>query len=251
MDNKNPFSNIKCRSLKILNHTIKDNKVIYNIEIKLSNNQSIIINERYSELLGLHNLMSKEGKLPIFPPKKFFGNTEESFLNQRQADLNHYYDIITSSNIYVNLPSFKFWLQSKFNDLKIKIKKEDPDYYVMNDITCEIERQKKIENEINKKIIPSFIDMTEEWDKEFSSKKREKKYYNVIHSELFPFVDNNPYFHNIEGNNTNFNYIGSKKNNLIKIEKLFNAKLNDINKNINLDCFEKYKTPELYFNFEL
>ena len=250
MDSKDPFYNIKCRSIKILNHIIKDNKTVYTIEIKLNNNQSILINERYSELLNLHHLMSKEAKLPNFPKKKFFGNTEECFLNQRQIDLNNYYNQITSSDKFVNLQSFRMWIQNIFSNIKIK-KKEDSEYYIINDIDSEIDRQKKIEKEINKNIIPSFIDMTEEIDKEFSSKKREMKYYNIINSEIFPFVDNNPYTEKIEGNNTNFNFIGSKKNNLIKIENLFNKKLIDINKKINLECFEKYKTPDLYFNFDL
>ena len=255
MDSKNPFSHIKCRSITILNHIIKDSKVIYTIEIKLSNNQSILVSERYSELLNLHNLMckeSKEVKLPPFPPKKFFGNTDELFLKQRQTNLNNYYNIITSSDIFVNLPSFKMWLQNKFSNIKIK-KKENSEFYFMNDIDSEINRQKKIEKEINLNIIPSFIDMTEEWDKDkdFSRKKREKKYYNVIKSEIFPFVENSPFSNSIEGNNANFNFIGSKKNNLLKIEKLFNAKLIDINKNINSECFEKYKAPDLYFKFDL
>ena len=79
---KNPLNNIKCRSIQIFNHQIQDNKTIYTMEIKLNNKQSIIISVRYSELLNLHNAMSKEAKLPNFPPKRFFGNTDEIFLNQ-------------------------------------------------------------------------------------------------------------------------------------------------------------------------
>ena len=66
MESRNPLSNIKCRSIQIFNHQIKDNKAIYTIEIKLNNKQSIIITERYSELLNLHNAMSKEAKLPNY-----------------------------------------------------------------------------------------------------------------------------------------------------------------------------------------
>ena len=69
MESKNQSNNIKCKELEIFNHKIKDNKVIYAIEIILTNNQSIIINERYSELLNLNNLMSKEAKLHPFPQK--------------------------------------------------------------------------------------------------------------------------------------------------------------------------------------
>ena len=62
---------------------------------------------------------------------------------------------------------------------------------------------------------------------------------------------NDPYSVNIEGNNTNFNFIGSKKNNLAKIEKLLNNKIIEINKNINNECFENYKSPDLFFAFDI
>ena len=242
------LSKIKCRSIKILNHNSKDGKVIYIIEITLSNNQSVIINERYSELLNLHNSMSKEAKLPTFPPKKLFGNMGEFFINQRQTDLNAYYNIITSSDKYISLPSFKAWIKKKLHNIDIKVK-EEFNYYVMEDLTSEKLKQKKVEKELNK-IIPQFIDMTTVWDQEVSNKKRENRYINIINTDLFPFVDNEPYNTKLEGNNTNFNFIGSKKNNLIKVEKLFNTKLNDINKMVNSECVEKYKIPDLLMDLD-
>lgn len=250
MESKNSLSNIKCKSVKILNHAKKGGNIIYSIEIKLSNNQSITICQRYRELLNLHNLMSKEAKLPPFPPKKYFGNTEELFLNQRQKDLNKYYSFITSSNIFVNLPSFKKWILNNFKNTKIKIK-EDMEYFVVDDIIIEANRQKKIEKELNENILPLFIDMNEESVQEISSKRREINYNSIINSELFPFVDNNPYSNNLVGNNINFNFIGSKKNNLAKIEQLFNNKLIDINKNMNYDFNEKYKVPDLVMEINL
>ena len=155
---KKSLANIKCRSIQIFNHQIKDGKVIYTIEIKLNNKQSIIITERYSELLNLHNAMSKEAKLPSFPPKKFFGNTDEKFLAQRQLGLNEYYEIITSSHIYSNLPSFKTWIFSKFKNIKLE-KKEIFEYNVF-DISQEKKLQDiKIFNQINKNVIPLFFDI--------------------------------------------------------------------------------------------
>ena len=250
MESKNQSNNIKCKKFEIFNHKIKDTKVIYAIEIILTNNQSIIINERYSELLNLHNLMSKEAKLPPFPQKKYFGNTDELFLVQRQNNLNSYYNTIISNDKFVNLPSFKSWLKSKFNEANIK-EKEKLDYHEIKDIRSETERQEMLENEIKENIIPLFIDMEEK--KNIPNKNHEIEYYNLIKSELFPFVENDPYSNNIEGNNMNFNHIGSKKNNYSKIEKLFNNKLMDINKKINTECFDNYSntTTDLVFNFDI
>lgn len=249
MESKNQSNNIKCKKIEIFNHKIKDTKVIYAIEILLSNNQSIIINERYSELLNLHNLMSKEAKLPPFPQKKYFGNTDELFLIQRQNNLNSYYNIITSNDKFINLPSFKSWINTKLNDSNIK-EKEKLDYQEIKDIIYETERQKMLENEIKESIIPLFIDTEEK--KNMPNKNHELEYFNLINSELFPFVENEPYSYNIEGNNMNFNYIGSKKNNLAKIEKLFNNKLIDINKKINNECFDNYSNAtDLVFNFDI
>ena len=247
MESKNILSNIKCKSFKILNHINQNGTIIYIIEIHLSNNQSIKINQRYSELLNLHNLMSKEAKLPPFPPKKIFGNTDEVFLAQRQKDLNIYYNKITSSNDFVNLPSFTKWILNIINIAKIKIR-DDLDFFVLDDIITEKSRQKKKAKEINEDILPLFIDMSKGWDQEMPTRKREMKYQNTINCELFPFVDNNPYSID-NGNDYNFNYIGSKNNNLVKIEKLFNNKLIDITKKMN-EFVEKYKEPNLvmYFN---
>ena len=253
MESNEQFSNIKCRSIEILFHTNKDNIVTYTIEIILSNNQSIIIKERYSDLLSLHNLMSKEAKMPNFPPKKYFGNTEEQFLNQRQTELNNYYYLITSSDKYVNLPSFRTWIKNKFSGIKIK-KNEEYKYFDMDDINTEITRQKMIENEIKAKIIPLFTDLTKESKPKTSLNShdnREIKYNHIINSELFPFVENEPYSSRIEGNNINFNYIGSKKNNFTKVEKLFNSKINDINKKINNECFDSYKISDLFLDFDI
>ena len=101
--------------------------------------------------------MSKEAKLPNFPPKKFFGNTDEIFLNQRQLSLNHYYEIITSSHIYSNLASFKSWIFNKFRNVHLE-EKEELKYEKYNDINMEKKRQGKIINYINENVIPLFFE---------------------------------------------------------------------------------------------
>ena len=254
MESRNPLSNIKCRSIQIFNHQIKDNKAIYTIEIKLNNKQSIIITERYSELLNLHNAMSKEAKLPNFPPKKFFGNTDEIFLNQRQLSLNHYYEIITSSHIYSNLASFKSWIFNKFRNVHLE-EKEELKYEKYNDINMEKKRQGKIINYINENVIPLFFEYNniipnDELVQEILNKEKkdnkEKAYSEIINSKLFPLKENN-----FVGNNNNFNFIGNKKNNLLKMERLFNNKLNELNEDIKIKCLDKFKSPDILMIFDL
>ena len=259
------FSNIKCRSIQIFNHQIKDGKVIYTIEIKLNNKQSIIITERYSELLNLHNAMSKEAKLPNFPPKKFFGNTDEKFLIQRQLGLNEYYEIITSSHIYSNLPSFKSWIFSKFENINLE-KKEIFEYNVSDDISQEkILQDKIIFNQINKNVIPLFFDININFsnddldqDNNFQNKEikenrdkkeiKENKYLIIKNDEL----EKNKYLENkMIGNNNNFNLFGNKKNNLLKMEKALDNKLNELILNINIKCIEKFQSPDILMMIDL
>ncbi len=247
---KKLLSNIKCRSIQIFNHQIKDNIVTYTIEIKLNNKQSIIIKERYSELLNLHNAMSKEAKLPNFPPKKYFGNTDENFLNQRQLSLNEYYEIITSSHIYSNLPSFKSWIFSKFKDMPID-PKEKLKYYEYEDIKQEKKRQAKIEKDINHNIIPLFVEINVDSEIDNNYQKKENEYSNLINKEVFPSEKDKNVDGDLIGTNNNFNFIGNKKNNLIKMEKLFNNTLNELNENIKTKCIDKFQAPDLLMKFDL
>ena len=70
-------------------------------------------------------------------------------------------------------------------------------------------------------------------------------------TELFPFVENNFMENDLTGNNKNFNFIGNKKNNLIKMERLFNNKLNELAEYIDTKCFKKFQTPDILMEFEL
>ena len=268
MESKNKLSNIKCRSIQIFNHQIKDKKVIYTMEIKLNNKQSIIITERYSELLNLHNAMSKEAKLPDFPPKKYFGNTEENFLNLRQLNLNRYYQIITSSHIYSNLSSFKSWIFNKLGNIHIEEKDELKYDDKIEDLSVEKQKQEHITKYINSDIIPLFLEYNNnapnddlDQDNNFQNKEskenidkkeiKENAYLDLINKELFLFVENNYIDISLTGNNNNFNFIGNRKNNILKMEKIFNNKLNELNENINIKCLEKFQTPDVLMIFDL
>jgi hypothetical protein len=77
--------------------------------------------ERYSTLKDLHESFKKEANsinFPKFPPKKFFGSTDEKFLNQRMTALEHYFGTLLGSKEFSNLATLKKWIESiikKFN----------------------------------------------------------------------------------------------------------------------------------------
>lgn len=73
----------------------------------------------------------------------------------------------------------------------------------------------------------------------------------MINHELFPIKGNNFKDNFLAGNNNNFNFIGNKKNYLLKMERLFSIKLLELNENINIKCFEKFKTPDILMIFDL
>lgn len=71
--------------------------------------------ERYSALKDLHEILKKEANsinFPKFPPKKFFGNTDEKFLNQRQTALEHYFNTILGSKEFSSIPSLNKWIDT-------------------------------------------------------------------------------------------------------------------------------------------
>jgi DNA-binding Lrp family transcriptional regulator len=71
--------------------------------------------ERYSTLKDLHEILRKEANsinFPKFPPKKYFGNTDEKFLNQRQTALEHYFNTILGSKEFSTVYSLKKWIES-------------------------------------------------------------------------------------------------------------------------------------------
>ena len=53
------------------------------------------------------------------------------------------------------------------------------------------------------------------------------------------------------GNNNNFNLFGNKKNNLLKMEKALDNKLNELILNINIKCIEKFQSPDILMMIDL
>lgn len=65
----------------------------YSIRAKDSTGRSWVVSHRYNSFKALHTALKthfKGSALPPFPPSKWFGETEESFVKQRQALLQRY-----------------------------------------------------------------------------------------------------------------------------------------------------------------
>jgi len=109
----------------IINHKINNNHGEY--LLRLLNHDKIVVEfyERYSNLKNLHDNLRKESmsnSFPKFPPKKFFSNTEEKFLNQRQTELNSYFELVFKNKDYANLPSLKKFINVSINKYGVNIK---------------------------------------------------------------------------------------------------------------------------------
>ena len=118
-------------NLVIVNHYKGKDYVEYIMQLIDTNqpNKIIEFRERYSSLLNLHNLLSKElnslKNFPKFPPKKYFGNTNEDFLIQRQKELNVYFKTIFENQTFFNLKPLQNWIKNIINSNKPKIIKEE------------------------------------------------------------------------------------------------------------------------------
>lgn len=76
--------------------------VYYSLRVdETDTNIQWLIETRYSALRSLHLRLKKvlQGQLPNFPPKKFLGNTKESFVSYRQKQLINYLNLILT-NVY-------------------------------------------------------------------------------------------------------------------------------------------------------
>jgi hypothetical protein len=121
--------------------------------------------ERYKNLKKLHDIFKKEAKstnFPKFPPKKFFGNQEEKFLNQRQTSLQHYFNSVQKN--YNKLSSLKRWInQILIKNGKRPIKhqiKENEKIVLLNENDRISSPQIKTKNSLHQNITYSTVNTT-------------------------------------------------------------------------------------------
>jgi hypothetical protein len=235
--------------------------------------------ERYSAFKDLHEVFKKEANsinFPKFPPKKFFGNTDEKFLNQRQTALEHYFNTILGSKEFSSLPSLRRWIDTlilKYNKVSTnapiaKITEDKPitsnvsrqtmpsdtnqqssaapkngNYYLDN-LLLDIQKWKETVDKFSK----NFIDLGNDNNPHYEPEDcyvRERNYKNVL--------KNNGVFNNLNsklfkidpGNNSYYEYLGLEESNLVKFDNIMLGKLNQMYKTINSYIPEEYIVEDL------
>ncbi|EAR82738.2 PX domain protein (macronuclear) [Tetrahymena thermophila SB210] len=80
--------------IQFIGHEVKQGVVYYKIQIyDTKDGSQWPMSKRYSAMREIHKLLKEEfpEKIPEFPPKKWFGNMDEKFINQREKSLANYF----------------------------------------------------------------------------------------------------------------------------------------------------------------
>ena len=251
--------------LLIVNHKKTEDHVEYLIRINdLKNNTSFEFYERYSNLKSLHDNLRKEmtsslSNFPKFPPKKFFGSTDEKFLNQRQTELNCYFEQIFNSNGFSQLPSLKKWIDDAFKKYaKEGSKVKENPIIVNSQINSNSQNEKvvsKKNNQINennnKTLIDDFnsklIDLTNyNYDdmREDDYKKTQEEFLKTgIFNEKA--IENSKLFKIESGNDSNYDLIGKNYEELIENENIIKQEMEEYLKKTNEELENFYQIENL------
>ena len=250
--------------LLIINHKKTDDHIEYQIRINyLKNDISIDFFERYSNLKTLHDNLRKETSaqnFPKFPPKKFFGSTDEKFLNQRQTELNSYFEQIFNSNEFSQLPSLKKWIEDslkKYRKDGTKIKdnqipspsnnnninniqqEKTPVIKKNNNSQLNEENNKNLIDDFNNKLIDieNYLNDANKEDYEYEKKLQEAILKTGIFSEKE--ILTSKLFKIENGNDENFDLIGKNYDEFIDNENNINKELDDYFHDINerVQCY--------------
>jgi len=141
-------NNLKVRFTKWVK---SEDHVEYQIKIISTKDDTLNVDfsQRYSTLRDLYDVLRKDAntsKFPKFPPKKYFGNTDEKFLNQRMAALDHYFNQVFED--FSHLPTLKKWVEEKIAKHSTKkLTKENS----KDNVNKESIKTKTDSNEIKKK----------------------------------------------------------------------------------------------------
>ena len=247
--------------LKIIvkGHSKIEGHIIYELSIQFDDDISFTVQKRYSELKTMHDSLRREtnsNSFPKFPPKKFFGVQNEDFINKRQQELNLFFEGICSSKEFMELPTFKKFIDSFAKNIKDKkmnaekkekkntniLKKKMSDKTKLNPIVEKLKPEKQenkrltqdeikkmesefdsIINDLNKKYIP--IDFQVELN---PKQKNEDEYIKIINE------DNNLGNKEIKeegiepGTDDNFNLVSETNESVDGIEKEISQKMQDI-----------------------
>jgi hypothetical protein len=104
-------------TVKFLKHEIESGgSVYYTISVTdISTRETWLLRERYSTLRDVHAKLESQvdGSLPSFPSRKFFGNTDKSFILKRQKELETYFNILLKHKNLDEIPAIKYFLYDR------------------------------------------------------------------------------------------------------------------------------------------
>ena len=123
--------------IRVDKHSKIDGHITYFLILEMEG-KSYTVLKRYSELKTFHDSIRKETKsnsFPNFPPKKFFGKSEE-FITKRQQELNVFFEGICNSKEFINLPSFVKFIENckktmKENKVAVEKKEEKKEINIL------------------------------------------------------------------------------------------------------------------------
>jgi len=271
--------------LQFVKHTKSGDHVEYVIRLICLEDSNISVEflDRYSNLKKIHDVLKNEANsinFPKYPPKKFFGSTDEKFLNQRQTALNAYFNTILGSREFSKLPSLKKWildLIKKYNKQKspehgaiVDESKQKPKQEEGNVISTikggagiktdpvqgpkpgaggisflggnEIQRCKEVVDKVSK----DFIDLgaTPQYEDE-NEEDRVGSYHNIIANNNVWNISTSRFFNTIQGDNKNFEYMGFEEPRVSQLENSMYSKIKSVSKHIVMEIPEEYVINDL------
>ena len=243
--------------IRVEKHSKIDGHITYFLILEMDG-KSYTVLKRYSELKTFHDSIRREtnsNSFPKFPPKKFFGKSEE-FITKRQQELSAFFEGLCNSNEFINLPSFTKFIENckktmRENKVAVEKKEEKKNTDIlkkkMSDRTTidKIREKLKPDRTENKRLNRDEIKAL---DNEFESvvdslkkklisidfmielnpnQKTESEYEKIIKEDNN--LGNEEIKENIEpGNDDNFNLVSDTHENFDSLEKEINQKMTSI-----------------------
>ena len=260
--------------IQFLTWTIQGSHVEYHINLF---NDKIIaeFTQRYSSLRDFHEalkLESKDPNFPKFPPKKFFGNTDKTFLNQRKVGLQHYFSCILNKE-FAHLKIVKNWVSDIFkkygkpkttsitapkenenismlkNDSQALSNSDEQSIKVKGFDHAMIAKRREIADKYSKNFIELSGDNVPNIDEE--SEKKEKSYKDLIKSANLTLIKNSELFDVINGNDSNFSSLGISESQFKILESSMLSKLLKISQEIESEIHSYYVTKDFMVNIPI
>jgi hypothetical protein len=237
--------------ISVIGHIKVENHTEYTIVIE-KKDVSFSFSDRYSNLKALNDLMKKatnSNAFPKFPPRKFFGAEDEKFINKRQQELNNYFEIISNSPQFSNLPPLikfikekkeKYGPASTKNIAQVKPNvqpKKDSEIIPPKETTKSVKKEEDDYNKIVIDFTSQFYDMNGYYDKEMTNEN--DNYVKFFNNNKIDSKENSTIV--VAGNDKNFDFISQNEENIENIENQIKEKIENIS-NFYQSFDESYNT---------